>query len=335
MREQSCSPLSIRTSPKVLLITLATFLISCRQLGVLLEHPPHVSVLDEFLLDVLSSCPLCGIHGSCLINRCICDSGYEGNDCTIFAKPRDVRCVFNSNDDVCMNTERYGRLKVASPERQRESQECETNFWKAHAKPTRNYDQLLAFESFQSLPIDLGHVVEVGAGPYTKIRLILEESNKRRQVKSITLVDPLLNVYMGSQNITTSYPTGKLCSHNGSCIPTTLLATSGETRLPRLYYDAAILVNTLEHCQNAVAVLNNIYHALKSNGILVFGETFATAWQLRENDKCHPIRPTRLLFDEFLAEFSSPYLLEPRTGEQVHGVTNGGARKSLYAIVRK
>lgn len=246
----------------------------------------------------------------------------------------NIRCLVDTKDDVCMNTERYGRLKVASPERQKDAQSCETDFWQTHASPTRNQDQLLAFESFRSLPLDLGDVVEVGAGPYTKLRLILDASSKWRQVKSVTLIDPLLNDYILHPNITTSYPNGKLCNTAGSCVPTKLMSTTGETPLPCSHYDTAILINTLEHCDNAVAVLDNIHRSLKINGILIFGESFATDWQLRGNDKCHPIQPTRILFDEFLAQFSSSYLLEPRTGE-LDGIMNGGARQSIYAIARK
>jgi SAM-dependent methyltransferase len=276
-----------------------------------------------------------GTHGSYLINRCICDPGYEGNNCSVPSSRRNIRCLVSSNDDICMNTERFGRLKVTSLERSREAQACETSFWRNRVKPMRNQDQALAFDSFHSLPQDLGHVVEVGAGPYTKIRLILEESNNQNHVQSITLVDPLLDEYMSNPNISTSYSNGKLCLPNESCIPTTLHSTMGESPLPACHFDTAILVNTLEHCSNAIAVLNNVYRSLKCEGILIFGESFATDRQLRGNDKCHPIQPTKVFLEEYLDEFSSMYLLEPTAGEQVIGIINGGARQSLYAIARK
>lgn len=322
-------PFSCRGLPKLLLVLLIS-LCFFRHYSTDF-YQPHIKDDHNSTSDCDSS------HGSYLINRCICDPGYESKNCSVPSTRRNIRCLVSSNDDICMNTERFGRLKVTSLERATEAQACETNFWENRVKPTRNHDQLLAFDSFHSLPLNLGHVVEVGAGPYTKIRLILEEkeSNHQRHVTSITLVDPLLDEYISNPNISSSYSNGTFCHSNGSCLPTTLHSAMGETPLPSCYFDTAILVNTLEHCSNAIAVLNNVYRTLKQDGILIFGESFATDWQLRGNDKCHPIQPTRVFLEEFLAEFTSTYLLEPRTGERVIGMINGGARQSLYAIARK
>jgi hypothetical protein len=47
---------------------------------------------------------VCGPHGSCLIDRCICDPFFDGEQCTEETK-RDSRCLDNlTKDDTCMNT---------------------------------------------------------------------------------------------------------------------------------------------------------------------------------------------------------------------------------------
>jgi SAM-dependent methyltransferase len=281
----------------------------------------------------------CGAHGSCLIDFCICDADYEGPFCTQQLPPetRDVRCLFHPEDsDVCQNTRQgYGRVKVVSTKRARQAQACETSFWETTTVPVRNQQQVMAFQKFESLPRNLGHVVEVGAGPYTKTRLILETGKQQRTVQSVTLVDPLIREYRKNANITTSYPNGLLCLEKTACIQDTILKSApGEEPLPIDYYDTAILVNTLEHCQNAIQVLDNVYQSLKPGGILVFGESFATDWELRASDPCHPIQITRKLFDKYLAAFSGKVLMTARIGEEVQGVTDLGAKR-IYAILSK
>jgi hypothetical protein len=68
----------------------------------------------------------------------------------------------------------HSRLKVASQNRMKLAHQCETDFWEKTQVPKRNSAQVAAFNKFRQLPIELGHVVGIGAGPYTKIRLILE-----------------------------------------------------------------------------------------------------------------------------------------------------------------
>ena len=233
-----------------------------------------------------------------------------------------------------MNTEKYGRLRIISKDRTESSHQCEVSWWQTtQGIPIRNQQQLFAFDSFNALPHDLGDVLELGAGPYTKTRLILEQ--KERYIRSVTLVDPLLDQYMANPNITTSFEKGALCIKD-RCLPTQLLSTTAEalTSGHTQRYDTIILVNTLEHTENAVQILHNVYSFLKPGGILVFGEEFASMLQLQTVDVCHPIRITRALYDEYLELFPN-VLLSPRTGEGIEGITHEGVKQSVYAILGK
>lgn len=280
--------------------------------------------------------PDCGLHGTCLVNRCICvDPSYTGARCdqpNPYHNAKSIAC-FKGNDDRCMNIPKYGRLKVLSKSRIQKSRKCEVSWWEtARGIPIRNEQQLAAFDKFSSLPDDLGDVLELGSGPYTKIRLILEQ-NQPRDVKSITLVDPLLDEYLSNPNITTSFNEKELCVNN-KCISIKLHSITAESFHSERFYDTIILVNTLEHTENAVSILHNIYALLKSGGILVFGEEFATSFQLQIADPCHPIRIQRALFEEYLELFGEQ-LLSPRTATNIPEITHAGVKQSVYAIVEK
>lgn len=205
----------------------------------------------------------------------------------------------------------------------------------------RNADQTLAFGGWESLPQDLGHVVEFGAGPYTKLRLILEDGKMNRSVKSATMIDPLITEYISNPKIQTTYQSGNICVNKssgwgGGCIQTYLAAFGGEYPLPREHYDTVIMINTIEHCQDAVKVLDNIYRALKPGGVLVFGEEFTSKEQLLGNDKRHPIRITREFYEFYLNTFYGSFLMPTKLGKDISGVMKiKGAEYSVYSIARK
>ena len=275
----------------------------------------------------------CGSHGSYLIDACICDPGYDGESCNKRIPHRGTKCQFDPNPDVCWNVRDVGRFRVASRERQQQAFSCETGFWETNSIPVRNLDQLIAFERFRGLPCDLGDILEIGAGPYTKTKLILENQPDRR-VSHVTLLDPLIEEYMTNRKIKTSYPNRYLVV-NGVPIPTSLVAAGGEDPLPVHRYDTVILVNTLEHCLNAVVVLNNAYQSLKPGGILIFGESFAQETMLQTSDACHPIQLMRTFLENYLTNYKGSAILPPRCGDAVDGVTHQGVKRTLFAILRK
>lgn len=275
----------------------------------------------------------CGIHGSYLIDRCICDPGYNGKLCDQSTPVRNNKCRFDPYLDVCWNVPGIGRFRVASDERHHLAFSCEIKFWESTSVPKRNREQQIAFEHFLGLPQNLGLVVEIGAGPYTKTKLILE-TRPDVQVNHVTLVDPLIQEYSTNTMIHSSYPSGVL-EVNGVEIPTTLIEGGGEATLPVAHYDTAILVNTLEHCSNAVMVLNNVYECLKPGGILIFGESFASEMEILASDACHPIQLIHTFLMDYLGNYRGVAVMPPRYGERIKGIEHIGMKRSLFAIVRK
>jgi SAM-dependent methyltransferase len=142
--------------------------------------------------------------------------------------------------------------------------------------------------------------------------------------------------YRSNPRIQTSYVSGSLEVNGYDSIPTKLVSKLGEEAVKPSAYDTVILVNTLEHCLNAVQVLTNVYSALKPGGILIFAESFAREMDLLQSDPCHPIQLQRSFLMDYLdTYFQGDALLQPRTGASVDGVQHGGVKRSLFAIVRK
>ena len=293
-------------------------------------------------------------HGTCLVDTCHCDAGFVGEWCNE-PVPLRSKCWIDPDAGLCRDTP-IGRFRAGSVGRTQRARACEQSFWERRetSVPVRNAPQLLAFQHFQALPSDLGHVLEIGAGPYTKLRLILEQqppssttttttTTTTRRILSATLVDPLIHEYLRHPNISTSYHSnGTMCVKPTGCIPTVLLPLTAEEQfvpssLESKLFDTVILVNTLEHCVDAVRVLERTYRKLRPGGVLVFGEGYTSAQQLAmlsDDDKCHPIQLYQEFFESYLHKHFVP-LLPPRTGYSVAGIDHEGAKQSIYAIVRK
>ncbi|CAN0374206.1 unnamed protein product, partial [Ectocarpus fasciculatus] len=248
---------------------------------------------------------LCGPHGSLLVDSCWCNPGYSGEVCAEYSGIlRKEQCSLDPVNDLCMNTPGgYGRLRVFSEQRSNLSAQCELSYWEHTKIPVRNNVQIRAFNNFRKLPKHLGQVLELGSGPYSKLRVILEAGAMQRTVDLATFVDPHIVSYLALPHV--SFPGGKLClprskAFAGGCIEI-LLGNFGAERA--VYaphsYDTVIMVNTIEHCSDAVAVMHNIYTALKPGGYLVFAEEYAVEDQLQVTDQCHPLRITKLFYDYY------------------------------------
>jgi ubiquinone/menaquinone biosynthesis C-methylase UbiE len=71
-------------------------------------------------------------------------------------------------------------------------------------------------------------------------------------------------------------------------------------------YDTLVMINVLEHVQNGIQILRNIYNCLKPGGLLVFNDRWwdsegppGTGRKLMELDVLyHPIRMKQAVFDQ-------------------------------------
>lgn len=162
------------------------------------------------------------------------------------------------------------------------------------ASSDRNKEHARLFDNYRILPEKLGHLLEVGCGPFTQTRTIL----RGRHAQSITLMDPLLDVY-------TQHPN---CGYPHIRPQPTLLTMKAEDLDYHAAFDTIICVNVLEHVQDAVKVLNNIRAACKTGSIIIMGErTYDEFETTRQYDVGHPIRVKRQILEDFKGDMQVVY----------------------------
>jgi len=244
-------------------------------------------------------------HGWCFINKCFCQPGFEGSDCTVESTKTVPPC--SSDSDSCYVTD-YGVAVVSWP-RWKFAQENEKANWgtgsvETHDRANEHYD---GFGSYKILPHHLGDVMEIGAGPFGQIKYIIE--NRNSTVSSITLWEPGILYYVKNTPHCT-YKDGKLLG-----LRTILVNAGAEDLFIKEAYDTLIIINVLEHVENAFLVMENAYNSLKPGGIFIFndrwwdkydlyGQKYGGSWGYMGIDRAlHPIRIKKSVFDYFLSHF--------------------------------
>jgi ubiquinone/menaquinone biosynthesis C-methylase UbiE len=241
----------------------------------------------------------CKGHGNCLLDRCICDPGWIGEKCEV-PSPDPVEPCNNlacSNDatvcdekkcyltmecmespnDFCHFHPDYGVIFVPF-NRWSTARLAEMNLWMTlDIDQDRNEEHQGHFDHYRSLlslfnsstpssnDLNLGHVLEIASGPYTQVKTILE-SIPDATLKSLTLLEPNLMEYRQNSS-GCSYKDGYLKGHRVNF----LVGRAEDFLLPEAY-DLVIMINGMEHCQDGVKVLNNLYHSIKPGGILIWHE---------------------------------------------------------------
>jgi SAM-dependent methyltransferase len=188
-----------------------------------------------------------------------------------------------------------GIIKVDN-DRWQTAQKFESDGWLKYwtaAKSDRNHEHKILFDDYKCIPNNIGNAIEIGCGPFTQLQTICENRN----LNSVTLLDPLLDKYMDHEGC--FYKSGKFLEY-----PTELLCKQAEELDIVNKFDIAICINVLEHVQDAMSVLNNLYKCLKIGGIVVFGERCYDGLDIESvYDVGHPIRVKFKVFDEWCRLF--------------------------------
>ena len=191
-----------------------------------------------------------------------------------------------------------------------------------------------AFGRLSCLPqgFRLGSVVEVGAGPWTQIKGFLF-IRPDLQLDHLTVVEPSADSYMKSVR-SCSYRSGNsLAMWSGSgqhSFPVTVVSMGGEAVSSLEQYNTLVSINVLEHVQNALEYLTNIYLAIKPGGTLIFHERYYPNSQIMDVDEYHPVRIKRKVLDRFLAGFHIIY----NNCSALYG-SRGKGEMGYYVIARK
>ena len=140
------------------------------------------------------------------------------------------------------------------------------------------------FENYGFLPEQLGDYIELGCGPFTNTRLILEGRTANRIVCS----DPLANEYVKFEGRWLADAAAKnlieVDSHPIEDLP-----------FPPSSFDAVVLINVLDHVMDADRCLRVAIGLLRPGGYFIFGQNLANpelAGKYEWFEEGHPIRLT-------------------------------------------
>jgi SAM-dependent methyltransferase len=188
-----------------------------------------------------------------------------------------------------------------SPERWQQAQHYERVTWmnvNPHYVSDRNETHAAAFDGYKPLPSMVGSLLEIGCGPFTNTRLILQ----RMAVAHITLLDPLIEDYLHHPHCT--YADGTL---NGVAVET--VASSIETYKTRKKFDVVVMINVLPHCYDAERIFERVPKLIKKGGWIAWAEMPIMPEEALDDvyDVGHPIkvRPDRM--EAFLSQFKQVY----------------------------
>ncbi|CAF1099229.1 unnamed protein product [Rotaria sordida] len=269
---------------------------------------PVSSIISYDNIDRTCRTINCNKHGTCLIGKCFCYPGYKGNDCTQqWDLPSPKSCTATSDD--CFYHPEYGIGEI-SHDRWMHAISSEKSAWSGTKRSDdRSSDHLAGFNYYKELPNNLGDVLEVGCGPFTQTRPILNLKNRQFDIKSITLWEPSA-IYYVQYVKNCVYKNGKI---NGFPNLTTIVVSAGAEQLRFMNsYDTIIMINVLEHVQNSYEILQNIYNALRPNGILVLGERWWDHYNwhissITADRVLHPIRIKYRVWQYFTSFFKPLY----------------------------
>jgi SAM-dependent methyltransferase len=259
----------------------------------------------------------CSLNGENLLGRCFCFPGYHGEHC----EHKSPSTLCTNRDDRCFYTQ-DGGVWAVSVDRWLFAQHAEHSAWKASADTSpsvgdRIDEHMRDFDNYSALGPpgrNLGALIEVGSGPWTQSLWMVQK--RQYDVQQYILLEPGALSYMRDVK-TCVYSSGHLPGFAGKTI---IINAGGEhLNLLESTADTLVIVNVLEHVQNAISLLRNVFNALKPGGTIIFNDRWwdargAPSEKMSLDTTYHPIRMKRAVFEQFLSGFETIY---ERTNEEV------------------
>jgi len=181
------------------------------------------------------------------------------------------------------------------------AQEVERQTWFSlfpELQDDRSAEHRQLFDNYRAVPLQCGDVLEIGCGPFTQSRSILNG----RSIQSLTLLDPLLAEYL-------EHP---YCSYKGGQFygqQVNLLSVPAEKLPVTLSFDLIICINVLEHVQNARLVLERLLAAIRPGGHLILGEYCHDDYHPSDEfNLAHPIMLKKAFLQEMTSGLATVYL---------------------------
>jgi SAM-dependent methyltransferase len=165
------------------------------------------------------------------------------------------------------------------------------------------------FDDYQFLPAQIENGIEVGCGPYTNVRLMLD----RCHINHLVLSDPLIRRYVHFKLTFVAEMYRK-----AAC----MLDDHPIEELPfaENYFDLAVMINVLDHVEDARRCMEKLVGIIRPGGILILGQDLTDEEDLKalQHDPGaagHPIKLNYQWFEPYLDAFE-PVLKKILTRDQ-------------------
>ena len=153
------------------------------------------------------------------------------------------------------------------------------------------------FGQYEELPTAFENVVELGCGPYTNMRVILE----RRSAMHVYGSDPLIRKYIkfDGQWLAEMWKAGNIFIDDHPLEDCPFAAN---------YFDLTVLINVLDHCRDSLACLKQVVRITKPGGYVVVGQDLSDVEDVNRtgDDIGHPIRIDHHILDQELLSRCEP-----------------------------
>lgn len=156
------------------------------------------------------------------------------------------------------------------------------------------------FNDYAFLPATLDNALEVGCGPYTNLRLILE----RCRPKHIVLSDPLIRTYVKFKlTFVADMYRRALCVLDDHPLE--------ELPFTDNYFDLTVMINVLDHVRDAGQCMKNLIRVAKPGGFVILGQDLSSDEDYeslhRDAGKVgHPIKLDEAWFEPYLRTGFAP-----------------------------
>jgi SAM-dependent methyltransferase len=153
------------------------------------------------------------------------------------------------------------------------------------------------FEDYRFLPATVKNALEVGCGPYTNLRLIME----RCRPEHIYLSDPLIRTYVKFKlTFVADMYRKALCVLDDHPLEELPFADN--------YFDLSVMNNVLDHVRDARLCMDNLVRVTKPGGFVLLGQDLSNEEDLdalrRDGGAVgHPIKLHAEWFDPWLKNF--------------------------------
>ena len=223
------------------------------------------------------------------------------------------------------------------------SQEAEKRIWNKFGEGQATFDRTDAhmtdFDEYKpvgEIGANLGNFMEVGSGPWTQSYWMMK--SRKFKVDRYVVLDPGVISYVGNVK-STVFRRGEIPGYEGK----TVVINGGGEHLDIFEesFDTVMMVNVLQHVNNAVMMLRNIYNSIKPGGLLIFSDCWMTEAQDEEGENYefwldvvyHPIRMKKAVFEQFLSGFDPIY--DVRDLDALSYMYNGRNKRGTYFVGQK